>query len=149
MKVTRLEIPDVLLLEPKVHQDERGFFLESYNRRTFKEETGLDTGFVQDNTSFSVRNVLRGLHYQIRRAQGKLVQAFAGALQGQRARKGVFITTSSYTTDAKEYAARIDSRIVLIDGSTLAQLMIDYGVGVAVVNNYEIKRMDGDYFAEG
>ena len=80
MKITRLEIPDVLLLEPKVHQDERGFFLESYNRRTFKEETGLDTGFVQDNTSFSVRNVLRGLHYQIRHAQGKLVQAFAGEI---------------------------------------------------------------------
>lgn len=80
MKVTRLDIPDVLLLEPKVHQDERGFFLESYNRRTFKEETGLDTGFVQDNTSFSVRNVLRGLHYQIRHAQGKLVQAFAGEI---------------------------------------------------------------------
>ena len=80
MKVTRTELPDVLLLEPRVHQDERGFFLESYNRRTFKEETGLDTAFVQDNTSCSVRNVLRGLHYQIRHAQGKLVQAFAGEI---------------------------------------------------------------------
>jgi dTDP-4-dehydrorhamnose 3,5-epimerase len=68
----------VLLLEPRVHQDERGFFLESYNRRTFKQDTGLDVKFVQDNTSFSVRNVLRGLHYQIQHAQGKLVQVLAG-----------------------------------------------------------------------
>jgi len=80
VKVTPTDLADVLLLEPRVHQDERGFFLESYNRRTFKEETGLDIGFVQDNTSFSVRNVLRGLHYQIRHAQGKLVQAFAGEI---------------------------------------------------------------------
>lgn len=80
MKVTRTELPDVLLLEPRVHQDERGFFLESYNRRTFRELTGLDHEFVQDNTSFSVRNVLRGLHYQIQQPQGKLVQAFAGEI---------------------------------------------------------------------
>lgn len=78
MKVYPTEIPDVLLLEPKVYQDERGFFLESFNRRTFREATGLDVEFVQDNTAFSVRNVLRGLHYQIRQAQGKLIQAMAG-----------------------------------------------------------------------
>jgi dTDP-4-dehydrorhamnose 3,5-epimerase len=80
VKVFRTEIPDVLLLEPKVHQDERGFFLESYNRRTFKQDTGLDVKFVQDNTSFSVRNVLRGLHYQIRQSQGKLIQVMAGEI---------------------------------------------------------------------
>jgi dTDP-4-dehydrorhamnose 3,5-epimerase len=80
MKVTRTEIPDVLILEPRVHQDERGFFLESYNRRTFKDATGLDVEFVQDNESFSVRNVLRGLHYQVRQAQGKLVQVMAGEI---------------------------------------------------------------------
>jgi dTDP-4-dehydrorhamnose 3,5-epimerase len=78
MKVTPTEIPDVLCLEPRVHQDERGFFLESYNRRTFRDVTGLDVEFVQDNESFSVRNVLRGLHYQIQHAQGKLVAAVAG-----------------------------------------------------------------------
>jgi dTDP-4-dehydrorhamnose 3,5-epimerase len=78
MKVTRTEIPDVLCLEPRVHQDERGFFLESYNRRTFREATGVDADFVQDNQSFSVRNVLRGLHYQIQHAQGKLVAVLAG-----------------------------------------------------------------------
>jgi dTDP-4-dehydrorhamnose 3,5-epimerase len=80
VKVVRTEIPDVLLLEPRVHQDERGFFLESYNRRTFNQATGLDINFVQDNQSFSVRNVLRGLHYQIRQPQGKLVHVVAGEI---------------------------------------------------------------------
>ena len=80
MKVTRTDIPEVLLLEPRVHQDNRGFFLESYNRRTFKDATGLEIDFVQDNHAFSVRNVLRGLHYQIRQAQGKLVYAMAGEI---------------------------------------------------------------------
>jgi len=78
MKVAHTEIPDVLVLEPKIFTDARGFFLESYNRRTFKEATGVDAQFVQDNQSFSVRNVLRGLHYQIRQPQGKLVQVLAG-----------------------------------------------------------------------
>lgn len=80
MKVTRTDIPDVLVLEPRVHQDERGFFLESYNMRTFRGATGLEVQFVQDNISFSVRNVLRGLHYQIQHAQGKLVQVMAGEI---------------------------------------------------------------------
>ena len=80
MKVIKTEIPDVLLLEPRVHQDERGFFLESYNRRAFSDATGLDVDFVQDNQSFSVRNVLRGLHYQVRQAQGKLVHVIAGEI---------------------------------------------------------------------
>jgi dTDP-4-dehydrorhamnose 3,5-epimerase len=80
VKVLRSDIPDVLLLEPRVYQDERGFFLETYNQRTFKDATGLDVQFVQDNQSFSIRNVLRGLHYQIRQAQGKLVQVMAGEI---------------------------------------------------------------------
>ena len=78
IKVTPAAIPDVLLLETKVFTDSRGFFLESYNRRSFKEATGIDAKFVQDNQSFSVRNVLRGLHYQIRQPQGKLVQVVVG-----------------------------------------------------------------------
>jgi dTDP-4-dehydrorhamnose 3,5-epimerase len=80
MKVFRSDIPDVLLLEPRVHQDERGFFLESYNRRTFEQATGLAVEFVQDNQSFSVRDVLRGLHYQILQPQGKLIQVMAGEI---------------------------------------------------------------------
>jgi len=78
VKVFPTEIPDVLMFEPKVHQDERGFFLECYNRRTFNEAAGMKVEFVQDNESFSVRNVLRGLHYQIRQPQGKLIQVMAG-----------------------------------------------------------------------
>jgi len=80
VKVVATELPGVLLLEPRVHQDARGFFLESYNRRTFGEATGLDIDFVQDNQVFSVRNVLRGLHYQIRQPQGKLVVVLAGEI---------------------------------------------------------------------
>lgn len=78
MHVTRTDIADVLVLEPKVFTDARGHFLESYNRRKFRELTGLDPQFVQDNQSFSVRNVLRGLHYQIQQPQGKLVQVLIG-----------------------------------------------------------------------
>jgi dTDP-4-dehydrorhamnose 3,5-epimerase len=80
MKVVQTDIPDVLLIEPRVFQDERGFFLESYNKRTFRDATGLDVDFVQDNQAFSVRNVLRGLHYQIRHAQGKLISVVAGEI---------------------------------------------------------------------
>jgi len=76
------------------------------------------------------------------------IQKFAGALQGQRARKGIFITTSAFTQSAQDYVSRIDSKIVLIDGNTLAQLMIDYNIGVATVTSYELKRVDTDYFTE-
>jgi len=78
MKVIRTEIPDVLILEPKVFGDARGFFFENYNENTFAAATGLRPRFVQDNHSGSGHNVLRGLHYQIRHAQGKLVRVTAG-----------------------------------------------------------------------
>jgi dTDP-4-dehydrorhamnose 3,5-epimerase len=78
MKVIPTEIPDVLILEPKVFGDERGFFMESYNQRAFREATGLNPTFVQDNHSRSAKNVLRGLHYQIKQPQGKLVRVVAG-----------------------------------------------------------------------
>lgn len=76
------------------------------------------------------------------------IQKFAGALQGQRARKGIFITSSSFTVDARDYVSRIDSKIILIDGDSLSQFMIDHGVGVATSAVYEIKRIESDYFAE-
>ena len=79
MKATRLAIPDVFLLEPKVFGDDRGFFFESYNREVFRQTTGLAPDFVQDNHSRSVKGVLRGLHYQLPpKAQGKLVRVVAG-----------------------------------------------------------------------
>jgi len=78
MKVVQTAIADVLLLELVVHGDERGFFMESYNKRKFAQATGVDTEFVQDNHSRSSKNVLRGLHYQIRQPQGKLVRVVVG-----------------------------------------------------------------------
>lgn len=72
------DLPDVLILEPRVFQDERGFFLESWNARAFNEAVGCDVNFVQDNHSRSACNVLRGLHYQINKPQGKLVRAATG-----------------------------------------------------------------------
>ena len=80
MKVVRSEIADVLILEPRIFGDDRGFFLESYNKRLLKDATGIEQDFVQDNHSRSARNVLRGLHYQIRQPQGKLVRVIQGAV---------------------------------------------------------------------
>ena len=80
MKATRTAIPDVVLLEPKVFGDARGFFLESFNQRVFQEVTGADVKFVQDNHSRSARGVLRGLHYQLKQPQGKLVRVVRGSV---------------------------------------------------------------------
>ncbi|HLO63510.1 MAG TPA: dTDP-4-dehydrorhamnose 3,5-epimerase [Azonexus sp.] len=78
MKVTSSRIADVLSIEPKVFEDDRGFFFESFNLRAFREATGLNVDFVQDNHSRSARNVLRGLHYQVHNPQGKLVRVVHG-----------------------------------------------------------------------
>ena len=80
MKVVPTELPDVLLLEPKTHGDDRGHFFESYNRRVLAKSAGIDVEFVQENQSRSSRNVLRGLHYQIRHPQGKLVRVLQGSI---------------------------------------------------------------------
>ena len=80
MKILPAKIPDVLIIEPQVFQDDRGFFFESYNHKAFSEKTGITANFVQDNHSFSKQNVLRGLHYQISQPQGKLVRAIAGTI---------------------------------------------------------------------
>jgi len=76
------------------------------------------------------------------------VQKFAGALQGQRARKGIMITTSEFTREAKDFPSNIDTKIVLIDGRDLTQYMIDFNLGVSPVAQYEVKRVDTDYFIE-
>ena len=80
MKVTATVIPEVLIIEPKVFGDERGFFYESFNQRTFNEATGLAHNFVQDNHSRSTKGVLRGLHYQVQNPQGKLVRVARGSV---------------------------------------------------------------------
>lgn len=76
------------------------------------------------------------------------VQKFAGALQGQRAKKGIFITTSNFTKEAQDFANKIDSKIILLDGEQLADYMIDFNVGVTTVSKYEMKKIDSDYFLE-
>lgn len=76
------------------------------------------------------------------------IQKFAGALQGFRAKKGIFITTSNFSKEAKDYAGKIDSKIILIDGERLWSLMLDYGIGVTTVATYAIQRVDSDYFSE-
>ena len=80
MKIIQTSIPDLLIIEPKVFGDDRGFFYESFNRRRFAELTGRDADFVQDNHSRSAKGVLRGLHYQIQHPQGKLVRVVQGAV---------------------------------------------------------------------
>lgn len=92
------------------------------------------------------------IYLQAKRWEGTVgrpeIQKFAGALQGQRARKGIFITTSTFSADALEYTSRIDTKIILIDGLRLSKLMYDHGVGVATASNYEVKRIDSDYFTD-
>jgi restriction system protein len=93
------------------------------------------------------------IYLQAKRWQGSVgrpeIQKFVGALQGQRAKKGVFITSSSFTAEAIDYASRIDTKVVLIDGPSLASLMMDFDVGVSVSASYIVKRIDSDYFEEG
>ncbi len=80
MNIIKTDLPDVLIMEPRVFGDARGFFYESFNQKIWQEKTGLQTTFVQDNHSRSEKNVLRGLHYQIQQPQGKLVRVIRGAV---------------------------------------------------------------------
>ena len=106
---------------------------------------GIDGIINEDRLGLDV------IYIQAKRWEGTVgrpeIQKFAGALQGQRARKGIFITTSNFSREALEYAARIDSRIILIDGSRLAELLFEHNVGVSPVGQYEVKRLDSDYFS--
>jgi restriction system protein len=107
---------------------------------------GIDGIIKEDRLGFD------SIYVQAKRWEGPvsrpIVQQFAGALQGQRARKGVVITTSTFTREAVEYAAGLQSTIILLDGRQLAELMVDYGIGVADVDTIRIKRIDEDYFTE-
>lgn len=80
MRPTRLSIPDLILLEPKCYQDQRGYFYESYNQKVYEEFLGPGIQFVQDNLSFSIKHVLRGLHFQIKQPQGKLIRLVSGSI---------------------------------------------------------------------
>lgn len=102
-----------------------------------EDRLGLDVIYVQAKKW--------GVDHPVGRPE---IQKFVGALQGKRARKGIFITTSRFTSAAREYAGRIDTKVVLIDGERLTDLMIDHDVGVSMLTTYEVKRVDSDYFGE-
>lgn len=107
---------------------------------------GIDGIIKEDKLGLDV------IYIQAKRWQSSVgrpeIQKFVGALQGQRARKGVFITSSAFTPEAIDYANRIESKVVLIDGQQLADLMIDHDLGVATVASYAVKRIDSDYFEQ-
>lgn len=107
---------------------------------------GIDGIIKEDRLGLDV------IYLQAKRWEGVVgrpeIQKFAGALQGQRSRKGIFVTTSSFSREARDFAGAIDSKLVLIDGGELANLMIDNGIGVAKVASYEVKRLDLDYFTQ-
>lgn len=106
---------------------------------------GIDGIIKEDRLGLDV------VYVQAKRWEGNVgrpvVQAFAGSLEGQRARKGVLITTSAFSAEAVDYVSKIEKKIVLVDGRALAELMIEHGVGVHLVQRYELKRVDDDYFA--
>lgn len=107
---------------------------------------GIDGIINEDRLGLDV------IYLQAKRWEGDVgrpeIQKFVGALAGHKANKGVFLTTSGYSKEARAYAGQVNAKIVLIDGPMLAELMIDYGLGVTTVTSYEIKRVDSDYFAE-
>jgi len=109
-------------------------------------DEGIDGIINEDRLGLDV------IYLQAKRWEGSVgrpeIQKFVGALHGKRAKKGVFITTSSFSTDAREYVGHIDPKVVLIDGEQLAELMIDFNVGVSPVASYETKQIDSDYFEE-
>jgi restriction system protein len=109
-------------------------------------DEGIDGIIKEDRLGLDI------IYVQAKRWEGNIgrpeVQKFAGALQGQRAKKGIFITTSTFTKDARDYATQIDSKIILIDGEELSEYMIDFNVGVTTTSKYELKKIDSDYFIE-
>lgn len=109
-------------------------------------DEGID-GIIKED-----RLGLEAIYVQAKRWENPVsrpeIQKFVGALQGQRARKGIFITTSRYTAEARDYVNRIENRVVLIDGEELARLMIEHDVGTTNVNVYRVRRIDSDYFEE-
>jgi hypothetical protein len=111
--------------------------IQSFGRRKIPEDRlGLDVIYIQ----------AKKWEGTVGRPE---IQKFVGALHGKRARKGVFITTGYFSGEALDYVSRIDPKVVLIDGQQIAELMIDFGIGVTPTVSYEIKRIDADYFDEG
>ncbi len=138
MKVTPTAIADVLLIEPKVFGDERGFFFESFNERAFREATGVTLPFVQDNHSKSARGVLRGLHYQTQQAQGKLVRVVAGE---------VFDVAVDIRRDSPTYGQWVGE---ILSGDNKRQLWVPPGLAhgfVVLSESAEFLYKTTDYYA--
>lgn len=111
-------------------------------------DEGIDGTIKEDKLGLDIIYI-QAKRWQLGNVVGRPeLQKFVGALAGQGAKKGIFITTSSFTRDALEYVPRNETKIVLLDGEQLAQLMIDYNLGVTSVSSYEVKRIDSDYFGE-
>ena len=112
----------------------------------FVKDGGIDGVIQQDRLG------LETVYVQAKRVQGTVsrptIQSFVGAMQGEGVRKGVFVTTSSFTRDAVDYVKTIESRLVLVDGMRLAELMVDHGVGVSPLYEVSVKKVDEDYFEE-
>nr|WP_315473694.1 dTDP-4-dehydrorhamnose 3,5-epimerase [uncultured Rhodoferax sp.] len=138
MKATPTAIADVLLIEPKVFGDERGFFFESFNERAFREATGVTLPFVQDNHSKSARGVLRGLHYQTQQAQGKLVRVVAGE---------VFDVAVDIRRDSPTYGQWVGE---ILSGDNKRQLWVPPGLAhgfVVLSESAEFLYKTTDYYA--
>ncbi len=138
MKVTPTAIPDVLLIEPKIFGDDRGFFFESFNQKVFEEATGLKAAFVQDNHSKSSRNVLRGLHYQIKCPQGKLLRV----VQGE-----VFDVAVDIRKDSKTYGQWVGQ---ILSAENKKQLWIPPGFAhgfLALSETAEVLYKTTDYYS--
>ncbi len=133
-----------LVVELLVKMGYGGSRMDAGERIGQSGDGGIDGIIKEDRLGLDV------IYIQAKRWQGVVgrpeIQKFVGALQGQRARKGVFITTSAFTSDAAAYVAGIDSKVVLIDGPRLANLMIDFDLGVSTTASYAVKRVDSDYF---
>lgn len=140
MNVVPTEIPEVLIIEPKVFEDDRGFFFESFNQRTFAEKTGVEADFVQDNHSRSNQNVLRGLHYQIQQPQGKLVRVVTGA---------VFDVAVDIRKSAPTFGKWVGC---LLSAENKRQLWVPVGFAhgfVVVSQTAEVLYKTTDYYAPG
>lgn len=124
-----------------------GGSLQDAGQRIGKSGDGGIDGIIKED-----RLGLDAIYIQAKRWQGNVgrpdIQKFVGALQGQRAKKGVFMTTSSFSAEAVDYVSRIDAKVVLLDGRQISTLMIDHDVGVSPAASYVIKRIDSDYFEE-
>ncbi len=135
-----------LVVELLVEMGYGGSVDEAGKTTRYRGDEGIDGIIKEDKLGLDV------IYIQAKRWENVIgrpeVQKFVGALAGQRAKKGVFITTSHFTKEAIDYAAQMDTKIVLIDGEKLSQLMIDHNLGVSVQNTYEIKKIDSDYFEE-